>query len=287
MFKARSSKRGREAIIPLCALLLMAMIASSSPALAQVSVGDGSILEKTMQELLAYRRSARRESRWQAHQSLFARQPAPDCALTGPEPETVDADQWALLKLNYERHCYKQAEILIRKRLRLLAFTRPSPRVEATGNSSRHQRLGTLKMLARAIVNGATGNSNTRNGNVAVEDAAPAAAGAVPPTITDIVTETMPSDTLASSAPLKDAEFYRDQGKAFYLNGDLAMALVDFDLAIKRNPNFEDAYIERGITLYRMRAFNRAFEDMAEAMRIKNAQQTLTRLAPQSVDPMK
>ena len=54
------------------------------------------------------------------NRTLFAQQPAPDCEFKGPEPETVDADQWARLKLDYERHCYEQAEALARKRLQQL-----------------------------------------------------------------------------------------------------------------------------------------------------------------------
>lgn len=45
------------------------------------------------------------------------RQPAPDCEFKGSEPDTVDADQWVRLKLDYERHCYEQAEEADRKRL--------------------------------------------------------------------------------------------------------------------------------------------------------------------------
>jgi hypothetical protein len=32
----------------------------------------------------------------------------------------VDPDQWARMKLDYERHCYQHAEQLVRDRLRLL-----------------------------------------------------------------------------------------------------------------------------------------------------------------------
>jgi hypothetical protein len=43
--------------------------------------------------------------------------PTPDCEFKGQEPDTVDADQWARLKLDYARHCYEQAEETERKRL--------------------------------------------------------------------------------------------------------------------------------------------------------------------------
>ena len=55
-----------------------------------------------------------------SYRTLVRPPSAPDCELAGPEPDTVDADLWARLKLDYERHCYKQAEMLARKRLRQL-----------------------------------------------------------------------------------------------------------------------------------------------------------------------
>lgn len=55
-----------------------------------------------------------------SHRTLLATRSAPNCELAGPEPDTIDADLWARLKLDYERHCYKQAEMLARKRLRQL-----------------------------------------------------------------------------------------------------------------------------------------------------------------------
>lgn len=55
-----------------------------------------------------------------SHRALLATRSAPNCELAGSEPDTIDADLWARLKLDYERHCYKQAEMLARKRLREL-----------------------------------------------------------------------------------------------------------------------------------------------------------------------
>jgi hypothetical protein len=54
------------------------------------------------------------------HESInepVPKQPPPDCEFKGSEPDTVDADQWARLKLDYARHCYEQAEEAERKRL--------------------------------------------------------------------------------------------------------------------------------------------------------------------------
>ena len=52
--------------------------------------------------------------------ALLAPLPAPDCDFTGADISTVDPDQWARLKLDYERRCYKDAEKIARDRLRLL-----------------------------------------------------------------------------------------------------------------------------------------------------------------------
>ena len=265
MFKAHSAQRGRGAAIPLCGLLLAAMIAGSSSALAQDSVQGGSIQERSVQEeFLAYRGvPARLQSRWQAHQSPVARQPAPDCEFAGPQPDTVDADQWARLKLNYERHCYKQAEMLIRKRLRLLDAVRPPPPVGATGNSARRRNLVTLKLLARAIEDMATASSS-----VAVNDGAPASFSFAP-TASGNVAEIAPDGT--PSSPLKDAKFYLERGIASYRNGDLPAAIADFDLAIQLDPDFEDAYIDQGIAWYHMGSFDRAFDDIAQAVHIEKS----------------
>ena len=52
--------------------------------------------------------------------ALLTPQPAPDCELKASDLKTVDPDQWARLKLDYERQCYQAAEKMVRDRLRLL-----------------------------------------------------------------------------------------------------------------------------------------------------------------------
>jgi hypothetical protein len=54
------------------------------------------------------------------NRALLISQPAPDCEFRGTELKTVDPDQWARLKLDYERQCYQRAEKTVRDRLRLL-----------------------------------------------------------------------------------------------------------------------------------------------------------------------
>ena len=176
------------------------------------------------------------------HRTLEATPLAPNCELTGPEPDTIDADLWARLKLDYERHCYKQAETFVRTRLRqLLASGRCDPTASAP---------------AANIVPVPTAAQDSADG-VDVLPLSPADARA--------------RDTSEGvEAPVKDAKYY-EQGVAAYHNGDVFLAIADFDLAIERNPNFKNAYIDRGIAFYRMSEFNRAFADIAKVMRIENS----------------
>ena len=52
--------------------------------------------------------------------ALLAPQAAPDCGFGRADLKTLDPDQWARLKLEYELSCYKEAEKTARKRLRQL-----------------------------------------------------------------------------------------------------------------------------------------------------------------------
>ena len=45
--------------------------------------------------------------------------------------------------------------------------------------------------------------------------------------------------------------------------------MADFDRAIQLDPKFSAAYIDRGILLYRLQKFERAFADIAQAKRIE------------------
>jgi hypothetical protein len=118
------------------------------------------------------------------------------------------------------------------------------------------------------------------SGAVTVEDAAPAPS--VAPTATTKVIAATHSDGLTSSLPVKDARFYREQGVAAYHNGNVALAIADFNLAIRLDPNFKNAYIDRGIAFYRISEFNRAFADIAQAMRIENSRRVATPPLPKA-----
>jgi hypothetical protein len=52
--------------------------------------------------------------------ALLAPQSPPDCVFSRPDLKTLDPDQWARLKVEYERRCYQRAEKTVRDRLRLL-----------------------------------------------------------------------------------------------------------------------------------------------------------------------
>jgi tetratricopeptide (TPR) repeat protein len=61
------------------------------------------------------------------------------------------------------------------------------------------------------------------------------------------------------------------QGIMAYRNGDLKLALENFDRAIALNPTFVIAYINRGIVLYRMGKLDRALADVARARQMDRA----------------
>jgi tetratricopeptide (TPR) repeat protein len=93
-----------------------------------------------------------------------------------------------------------------------------------------------------------------------------AAANAVNPPLA-VITLPAPPSVLAAA----DARVLRERGMFAYRGGDLSGALAHFNLAIAQDPGFAAAYIDRGIVFYRMRNYDRAFADMAQAKRIARA----------------
>ena len=53
--------------------------------------------------------------------ALLAPQSVPDCLFRRAELKTIDPDQWARLKIEYERQCYQNAEKTVRERLNRLS----------------------------------------------------------------------------------------------------------------------------------------------------------------------
>jgi hypothetical protein len=64
-------------------------------------------------------RSINGRTRW-PDAALLAPQRGPDCEFKGANSETMDADELARLKTEYERHCYQDAEKAARDRLNTL-----------------------------------------------------------------------------------------------------------------------------------------------------------------------
>ena len=128
---------------------------------------------------------------------------------------------------------------------------------------------------------------NTRDGPRGHKLESAEASTVAPTANNDIAEEDAPASTLVApmataavaTTPLKDATYYREKGAASYRNGDLPAALADFDLAIQSDPNFADTYLNRGIVLYRMGEYDRAFGDVAQAMRIEESSRTATSTA--------
>lgn len=85
-----------------------------------------------------------------------------------------------------------------------------------------------------------------------------------PPAVTSNAS-TVPS---ISDVEVKDARYYRERGHQAYRIGDLALALVDLDLAVELDPNFSDAYIDRAVVFHRMGDLKRAFADITQARRV-------------------
>jgi tetratricopeptide (TPR) repeat protein len=75
---------------------------------------------------------------------------------------------------------------------------------------------------------------------------------------------------------IRDVRFYRERGMWAYRNGDLYLALANFDLAIDLDPGLPESYIDRGIVFHRLGDLKRAFSDVAEAKRIEAVNRSKT-----------
>jgi tetratricopeptide (TPR) repeat protein len=85
-------------------------------------------------------------------------------------------------------------------------------------------------------------------------------------------TEVAPASAYAPPAGdygIRDVKFYRERGMRAYRDGDLYLALANFDLAIDLDPGLPESYIDRGIVFHRLGDLKRAFSDVAEAKRIE------------------
>ena len=106
-----------------------------------------------------------------------------------------------------------------------------------------------------------------------------AAANAVNPPLAVITLPALAPSPVPAPA---DAKTLRERGIYAYRGGDLSAALSHFNLAISQDPGFAAAYIDRGIVFYRMRNFERAFADMAQAKRLAKPTKDKTRTVAQA-----
>jgi tetratricopeptide (TPR) repeat protein len=106
-----------------------------------------------------------------------------------------------------------------------------------------------------------------------------AAANAINPPLAVIALPALAPSPVPAPA---DAKTLRDRGIFAYRGGDLGGALAHFNLAISQDPGFAAAYIDRGIVFYRMRNFERAFADMAQAKRLAKPTKDKTRTVAQA-----
>jgi hypothetical protein len=67
--------------------------------------------------------------------ALLSPQSAPDCEFNRSDLKTVDPNEWARLKVEYERQCYQDAEKSARERLALLQ-TSSTCEIEPAGQQS-------------------------------------------------------------------------------------------------------------------------------------------------------
>lgn len=95
----------------------------------------------------------------QSSRALLAPQRAPDCEFKNPELETADPNLWARLKLDYERQCYRKAEISARNRLRLLQTSLRACTIEPVRQSPTAASTAAVSAAADS-----TGNTRWRAG---------------------------------------------------------------------------------------------------------------------------
>lgn len=107
------------------------------------------------------------------------------------------------------------------------------------------------------------------------------AANAINPPLAVIA---LPALVASPVSPPADARTQRERGIFAYRGGDLSGALAHFNLAIAQDPGFAPAYIDRGIVFYRMRNFERAFADMAQAKRLAKTDKDKTKSVARAKD---
>ena len=142
-------------------------------------------------------------------------------------------------------------------------MSRPEPAQAPTATeiSDAHSRTGQHDQLA-VVGAGMKFDANLRD----VE--APTKPDGIAPAATTGIASASEHASPTRDVVTKDAKYYRERGILAYRNGDLVIALANFDLAIDMDPSLSDSYINRGIVFRRLGDLKRALADVAEAKRI-------------------
>jgi curved DNA-binding protein CbpA len=147
----------------------------------------------------------------------------------------------------------------------------PAPVAEDTAR--RPVEIAAVAPAVASDTAGTTGRDEQLDGleSAGAPNPAAIAPSAVLPATDRDSTQAVANAAPASDLAVNDAKSYREWGTLAYRAGDLPRAIVNFDLAIRLDPSFADAYIDRGIVFYRIHKLDRAFADIAQAKRIANA----------------
>jgi hypothetical protein len=124
--RAKSAKSSAPACVTACAILcaLLATGCAQQPAKREAKTVERSV--KAAPVRAAVRTDHQPETSFagllirRPEPALLAKHPAPDCEFDGSNVRAVDPNEWARLKIDYERQCYKDAEKAARERLTAL-----------------------------------------------------------------------------------------------------------------------------------------------------------------------
>lgn len=111
-------------VLNVCAILFVAGCARNpaqrdfNPAVQEIKAAPVRVTARTRRYSEQYRYAEPRVRR--PDPVLLAPQPAPDCELKRSDFKTMDPDEWARLKVEFERQCFQDAEKAARDRLTLL-----------------------------------------------------------------------------------------------------------------------------------------------------------------------
>ena len=160
------------------------------------------------------------------------------------------------------------------------ASVAPANAIDATMQASAEIALVSPAASPDAVTKSASPGQQ-KSASVPGEAIAPSAAVPQPTAMPQPGAESVPTATSvgpASEPAASDARSLRARGVLAYRNGDLNGAIADLDQAINVDPKFSAAYIDRGIVLYRLRKFARAFADIEQAKRIQKASRSRSAL---------